>query len=224
MSADTGRFCGRKGSLRWRAIGCAGLLVLGSALTGSGLGAEFASGNFRFSDELGGFRILSVSGAGTAADPIVLEEVLFDTAPVTLIIRRNSFPDDLPGAVRSLVLTKIVRNGTRRIWAGFEMELQEIRDQPSVYGDGLSFNQMDIRLPDITSDRFTTNDRQFEPHDRVRFETGSVDPDTTARFSMMITDPTPITEFYLVQDPQILFAGRHHPAAMRLAGRPHPPR
>ena len=192
-------------------------VIFSFALAGPSHGAEFATGGFRFSDELGGFRILSASGTGTASDPVILVEEFLDTAPVTLIIRRDSIPADLPGAVRSLVLTKIVRNKTRRIWAGFEMELQEIRDQPSVYGDGLSFNQMDIRLPDITSDRFITNDREFEPHDRVRFQTGSVDPETTARFTMMITDPTPILEFYLVQDPQLLFARAEPAPAVHLA-------
>ena len=39
--------------------------------------AEFAAGEFIFSDELGGFRILSVSGTGTPSDPIVLEEEIY---------------------------------------------------------------------------------------------------------------------------------------------------
>ncbi len=192
------------------------------AVTDIAVAEEFAAGGFRFSDELGGFRILSATGTGTTVDPVVLEEDFFDVAPVTLIIRRDRLAADQPEMVRSLALVKIVHNRTRRIWAGYEMELQEIRDKPSVYGDGLSFNQMDVRPPDVTSDRFSSNNRQFEPYDRIRFETGSVDPEKTARFSVLITDPTPVPEFYLVQDPQILFARRDDLPGIRFARRPVP--
>ncbi len=50
------------------------------------------------------------------------------------------------------------------------------------------------------------NVRQFEPYDRVRFHSGHVDPEKTARIRVHITDPTPENIFYLLQDPQILFA------------------
>lgn len=174
-------------------------------------GEPFRAGSYSFSDELGGFRILSVRGTGTQSDPIILEEEILDTAPVTLVIRRLEMDQGMAIERRSLTLKKIIRNSTRRIWGGFELELQEILFKPSVYGDGLSFNQMDIRPPDITSDRFARNNRVFEPHDRVRFESGHVDPGTIAHFSMVITDPTPIPVFYLVQDPQLLFAGELGP-------------
>ena len=60
---------------------------------------------------------------------------------------------------------------------------------------------------DVSSDSFQNNNRQFEPYDRIRFENGWVDPDATARFQLTITDPTPIDEFYLVQNPSLLAAG-----------------
>ena len=41
----------------------------------------------------------------------------------------------------------------------------------------------------------------------MRFELGSVDPGAQARFRFFITDPAPVKEFYLLQEPQLLMAG-----------------
>jgi hypothetical protein len=172
-----------------------------------GSAAEFAAGGYVFSDELGGFRLLSASGRGTPDDPIVLVEEIDEVAPVTLVIRRL----DLPGSPRpqpaQFTLVKAVANRSERIWAGFEVALQEILKRPSTYADGLSFNQFGVQGPDVASDSFADNNRIFEPDDRIRFERGHVDPGTTARFKITITDPTPVRQFYLVQDPQLLSAG-----------------
>ena len=177
-----------------------------------GLRAEtFRAGNFSFSDELGGFRILSVTGTGSSIDPVVLEEEIFETGPVILVIRRHGPTDIIAGhdhmeESRALTLIKLVRNRTKRIWAGFDLELQEILNRPSVYSDGLSFNQIGASPPDVESDNFSRNVRQFEPYDRIQFHSGHVDPEETARIRVHITDPTPERIFYLLQDPQILFA------------------
>lgn len=166
------------------------------------IAAEFAAGVYSFSDELGGFRLLSVSGRGTPADPIVVTEEILDAAPVTLTIRRR------PGARGAVQLTliKVVVNRSGRVWGGFEVALQEVPKRPSNYADGLSFNQYGARSPDVASDAFADNNRIFEPDDRIRFERGHVDPGATAQFRVTITDPTPVPEFYLVQDPQLLSA------------------
>ena len=170
--------------------------------------AELFAGGYSFSDELGGFRLLSASGEGTAGDPVVIVEEIQDAAPITLVVRRRpgtggrSRPSFAP-----LTLVKVVINRSRIVWVGFEIELQEILKRPSTYGDGLSFNQFGAKPPDVTSDAFADNDRLFEPHDRIRFENGFVDPEATARFRITITDPTPAAEFYLVQDPKLLSAG-----------------
>ena len=171
--------------------------------------AELAAGAYSFSDELGGFRLISASGVGTPADPIVLVEEIEEAAPITLVIRRRPPPRTTSGyeSYASLTLIKIVINRSIRVWGGFEVELQETLRKPSVYGDGLSFKQFSSLPPDASSDAFADNNRQFEPYDRIRFENGSVDPDATARFKVTITDPTPVPEFYLVQDPQLLSAG-----------------
>ncbi len=180
------------------------------------MAAELSAGAFTFSDELGGFRLLSATGSGTHSDPIVVVEEFDEAAPVTLVIRRRV----TNGAVRQpvyepLTLEKVVVNRSERVWAGFEIELQEIRKKPSTYGDGLSFNQFGAVPADASSDAFANNERQFEPHDRILFQNGHVDPDATARFTVTITDPTPRAEFYLVQDPKLLSAGL--PAARRFA-------
>jgi hypothetical protein len=177
----------------------------------AGRAEPFLAGGFSFSDELGGFRILSVSGTGSSIDPVILEEEIHDTGPVVLVIRRI-IPDGVTvdrrftETSRALTLIKVVRNGTQRIWAGFDLELQEVLDKPSIYSDGLSFNQIGASPPDVASDNFSRNVRLFEPYDRVRFHSGHVNPETEARIKVHITDPTPERIFYLLQDPQILFA------------------
>ena len=184
-------------------------LVLAACLTsvsGAAGAAEFTAGAYIFSDELGGFRLLSARGAGTPDDPVVLMEEFEEAAPATLVIRRLPGGDPRRAIYEPLTLVKVVVNRSRRVWAGFELELQEIRKKPSVYGDGLSFNQYGAAPADASSDAFVHNERQFEPHDRILFQDGHVDPDQTAQFRITITDPTPRPEFYLVQDPKLLSA------------------
>ena len=67
-------------------------LVLGAAASAPhcASAAEFAAGGYSFSDELGGFRLLSASGTGTPDDPIVVVEEIAEAAPVVLVIRRLS--------------------------------------------------------------------------------------------------------------------------------------
>jgi hypothetical protein len=182
-------------------------LALAACLTcvsGAAGAAEFVAGGYMFSDELGGFRLLSARGAGTPEDPIILMEEFEEAAPATLVIRRLAGGDPRRAVYEPLTLLKVVVNRSRRVWAGVELELQEIPKKPSVYGDGLSFNQYGAAPADASSDAFAHNERQFEPHDRILFQDGHVDPDATAEFRITITDPTPRPEFYLVQDPKLL--------------------
>lgn len=44
-------------------------------------------GAFSFSDELGGFRIVGVSGAGTRDDPIMVKQELYSASEMVLTIR-----------------------------------------------------------------------------------------------------------------------------------------
>jgi hypothetical protein len=174
-------------------------------------GAELFAGGYSFSDELGGFRLVSASGKGTPDDPVVLVEEIAEVAPVTLVIRnRDPATPMMRGVQSQLNLVKQVVNRSNRVWAAFEFELQEIKGKPSVYSDGLSFKQFAAIAPDVASDSFADNDRQFEPYDRIEFRNGHVDPEATATFRVTITDPTPTPEFYLVQDPKLLAAELPH--------------
>jgi hypothetical protein len=176
-----------------------------ASLAGDGGSAEFFTGDYSFSDELGGFRLLGASGSGTLDDPVVISEELTGTDSVTLVIRRHNMQKSDPHPAQSqLTLEKVVTNRSNRVWAGFEVELQEILKEPSTYSDGLSFKQFAAQPKDVFSDAFTMNDRRFEPYDRIVFQGGSVDPGITVRLRLTITDPTPVPEFYLVQDPNLL--------------------
>ena len=189
-----------------RSVAVAAFTAAGAAVAAA---AEFFAGDYSFSDELGGFRLISATGSGTTTDPIVLVEEVPSTDPVTLVIRRQPRADGAPHPVHSqLTLVKAVVNRSNRVWAGFEVELQEILDKPSVYGDGLSFKQFAANPDDVGSDAFTMNNRRFEPYDRITFLGGSLDPGGTARFRLTITDPTPVGEFYLLQNPSLLSAER----------------
>ena len=200
-----------------RSICIAGVLAILLALwPGTPRAAAWKAGGFIFSDELGGFRLLSVSGRGTASDPIVIVEEITEVRPVTLIIRdaRDEEPKDAAIPLRSflhLAMIKVVINGTKRVWAGFDLELQQEITQPSVYGDGLSFDQMGVFTESFQSDSFAISRQVFEPYDRVRFQEGSVDPGATVRLRFFVTDPSPVPEFYLLQDPQLLMARRWPP-------------
>ena len=190
---------------------CFSALLLALPATGA-WAATWAAGGFTFSDELGGFRLISVSGTGTANDPLVIVEEIEELLPVTLVIRKGRLesPKDatIPGqAFVNLAVIKVVINTSSRVWGAFDLELQEVLKEPSPYGDGLSFDQMRGFDEVVSSDSFASSRQVYEPYDRVRFQDGSVDPGATVRFSFRITDPTPVGEFYLLQQPRLLMAG-----------------
>lgn len=167
----------------------------------------WATGAYSFSDELGGFRITGASGIGTRDDPLVITEELNSATPVTLTIRTTK-PIQAFGPAgefaNGIMYMRIdVLNNSGQAWIEFQFELQEILNQPSVFGDGLSFDQRNKTPDNIWSSNFADFDREFEPYDRVLFRNGKVDPLKTARFEFLMTDYTPRWTFYLVQDPRI---------------------
>ncbi|MGH6763117.1 MAG: hypothetical protein ACRECW_16205 [Phyllobacterium sp.] len=166
----------------------------------------WTTGGFTFSDELGGFRILSAQGSGRPDDPIIITEALDTASPSTLVIRwatrdvrYNSFIDPS----MELHLRIVAINSSRQNWVEFEFELQENLGTPSIYGDGLSFNQRQSKRGAIDSDRFLTYDDKYEPADRLAFRDGAIDPGQSGYFQFIITDFTPKYEIYLLQDPRI---------------------
>ncbi|WP_337918472.1 hypothetical protein [Pseudaminobacter soli (ex Zhang et al. 2022)] len=168
---------------------------------------EWLAGAYSFSDELGGFVIESVSGSGTQEDPIVVTETFASSSPVTLVIRTKRpirpFDDGTLYANGILYMRVVVRNGSGQGWVEFEFELQERLHQPSIFSDGLSFDQRSEKSDEISSDAYDKYSRDFEPYDKLLFHDGKVDPGETAGFSFLITDYTPKSVFYLVQDPRI---------------------
>ncbi|WP_192249088.1 hypothetical protein [Mesorhizobium silamurunense] len=167
----------------------------------------WVAGAYSFSDELGGFRITGASGIGTKDDPLVITEELNSATPVTLTIRAvrpiEAFGKAGDVANGVMYMRIDVLNNSALPWVEFQFELQEILDQPSVFGDGLSFDQRNKTPDNIVSSNFADFDRQFEPYDRLLFKNGKVDPLKTATFAFLITDYTPRWTFYLVQDPRI---------------------
>ncbi|MEZ2128930.1 MULTISPECIES: hypothetical protein [unclassified Sinorhizobium] len=184
----------------------AALLSLSLISAGPADDGRWYAGDYSFSDELGGFRILSVKGSGTKDDPIEINEELSSATPVTLVIRAAK-PSQLATLLQgSFHLRVVALNKSGLAWIGFEFELQEIRDIPSDFNDGLSFGQTDPNPDLISSNRFARFESHFESFDQLRFESGHVDPMDRTQFGFFVTDVTPVTEFYLVQDPLIPFS------------------
>ena len=162
-------------------------------IVASRAGAEGAkkwiAGGYSFSDELGGFIITGISGSGTKDDPVVIEEELQATNPVTLVIRAEGAMAPFSfGGDAGLGFTHfrfVARNNSNLAWIEFEFELQEIKDMPSLFGDGLSFDQRRTDGEDIRSDSFQRFSRDFEPYDRLRFTNGKVDPLDEASFEFL---------------------------------------
>jgi hypothetical protein len=196
---------------RWT-IGTAAQAVLAVLAAGTAFGQEASSkpwnaGAYSFSDELGGFRILGASGAGTKEDPIVIQEEMTSATPVTMVIRtvRPIRPFDYSGLYANGFLHVRIEdlNNSALPWIEFEFELQEQLDKASLFGDGLSFDQRRTDGGNIWSESFREHSRAFEPYDRLLFREGTIDHLATASFNFFITDYTPRWEFYLVQDPRI---------------------
>jgi hypothetical protein len=168
---------------------------------------RWVAGGYSFSDELGGFTITGVSGSGTKDDPIVIQEELNSASPVQLVVRLEAFaaPFNFTGdaGIGFTHYRFVVVNNSGLAWIEFEFELQELRDLPSLFGDGLSFDQRRTDGEGILSSNFAQFSRNYEPYDRLRFSEGKVDPARTVDFSFLVTDFTPRMQFYIVQDPRI---------------------
>ncbi|WP_244507952.1 hypothetical protein [Mesorhizobium sp. ORS 3428] len=180
-------------------LGCL-FLALPSA-AGADDQKSWQAGQYSFSDELGGFRIRSVSGTGTKSDPVVLGEELESADPVILTIRSRQLTANATEGI--LYLRIVALNDSGHPWVDFMFELQSILNEPSDFGDGLSFDQTHTPPEFISSDSFAKYDRQNEPFDRLRFLDGHVDVLHQAAFDFLVTDFNPKRVFYLLQDPGI---------------------
>ena len=78
----------------------------------------------------------------------------------------------------------------------------------SDYYDGLSFGQAARLREPMISDRFQVNETLNEPYDEIRFREGTVGPGDRLTVSFVVTDATPVPEFYLLQRPSRLISAR----------------
>ena len=201
--------------LGWLLVGGVTLLAADSLRA-----ATFTTGGLSFSDELGGARLLAASGTGTASDPIVLIEKITGAGPAILIVR-----NDRPGHLHvspaigflTLSIVTVIANGGPWRWAGFDLELRTAPDQPSVYTDGLSFDQPQTFHRMARADRFAQTRQEDEPIDRIRFDGGSVDPAYRLRLDFDILDANGRPIFYLIQRPIVLLARNDLPLGPQLA-------
>lgn len=157
-----------------------------------------------FSDEMGGFRLLSVTGIGTLDDPIVVTEEIFGSHEAVLIIK--NFSRDFGNRIGShhvaaFAMAKVVVNRTDKVWQNFQMELREVPTRHSPYEDGLSFGQNSEISEIYTGSSFPKSQRFDEPEDTLGFSGAEVPPGGTATFRFIISDMSPTAKFYLYQEP-----------------------
>jgi hypothetical protein len=194
----------------------AALLVLGlpAGLARPARAEPVTLGGVTFSDELGGFRILSGSGSGTPQDPFVIVEEITDPGEAVLVVRGAPEPTPrnprrnriLSGHDIGFALRKVAINRTPLIWPGYDLELQAVPGRPSPQDDGLSFGQGSQEQRRIRSDSFETTTVTSEPIDMVVFNHGDVHPGAAVTMDLVVTDMVARPAIYLVQRQQRLLS------------------
>lgn len=181
-----------------------GALAAAVWLSGSAAAEPFTLGGLTFSDELGGFRILDVTGSGSLDDPFVVVEEVTDGSAAILVIRGLSggYGNRIGSHhVSGFALTKVVINRTATAWSRYEVELREVLENQSPYGDGLSFGQGGTVGRPFLATGFAGNEEIDEPYDSVVFGSGMVRPGEAATLALVVTDTTPASPIYVVQAP-----------------------
>jgi hypothetical protein len=199
----------------------AALLVTGVAGPAAVPAAPLTLEGVTFSDELGWVEIKEGWGTGTIDDPFVLVEEITEQGPAILVVR--GMTHRFGNRIRShheigFALTKIVHNRTEQAWSLFDLELREFIDDPSPFGDGLSFGQATEAGRPFYADSFADVIETREPYDGVSFSDGGVDPGGTVVLSVVITDTTPRWEFFLMQKRDSPLAGLPAPEGGAPAG------
>jgi len=161
---------------------------------------KWIAGLYTFSDEHGGMRIVSVTGKGTMKDPAIITQDVQSIGPNILTIRMLAAPGV---GWTSLHLEIRAVNRSQAGWIGYHLELQEEFGKASIYGDGLSFNQLTRRSDNVLSSRFSSHELEYEPGDRLVFNDGWVDQSDMVDFRFFVLDLTPSPVFYIQQIPRI---------------------
>jgi hypothetical protein len=160
-----------------------------------------------FSDELGGFRILSASGGGTPEDPfVVVEEV---TAPEQVVLVIRGTPEAWAGRLAhnrigsdhpfGYALRKVVINRTDSVWTGYDLELQQPLGVASTQDDGLSFGEGSTYQRYAQADLFRVARVVSKPLDSITFSLGDVPPGGRIALDFVITDIEERPAIYLAQ-------------------------
>jgi hypothetical protein len=178
-------------------------------IAGSATAQPVTVDGITFSDELGGFTVQGASGTGTLEDPfVVIEEVTGPETPILVIEGLSPAFHNRVGSqhLAGFALRKRVTNRTSFVWQSYNLELREVEDSHSPYGDGLSFGQASEIWRPFPSDRFGTARITDEPVDTVTFTDGAVKPGETVTFDVIITDTSPVERFMLFQSPDRVVA------------------
>jgi hypothetical protein len=181
------------------------LAALLTAAASSAVADPITVEGLTFSDELGNFRLVSVTGKGTYNDPFVVkEEITGPKDPVLVIKNFSASFGNRVGTQRTaaFAMEKIVINKTTKTWQGFQVELREIETRPSTYEDGLSFGQASQLADDYVQSSMPNSQRLDEPEDSLGFGGANIPPGGQATFRFIISDMSPVYRFYLVQRPQ----------------------
>jgi hypothetical protein len=192
-------------------LALAALLCAAASATQLAVAASAARGDpitvegLTFSDELGNFRLVSVTGKGTLDDPFVVKEEITGPNDPTLVIK--DFSHNFGNRVgtqhtAAFAMEKIVVNKTTKTWQGFQVELREIQNRPSTYEDGLSFGQASQLADDYVQSSMPNSQRLDEPEDSLGFGGDNIPPGGQATFRFIISDMSPVYRFYVVQRPQ----------------------
>ncbi|MGH6893018.1 MAG: hypothetical protein ACREEP_12230 [Dongiaceae bacterium] len=186
-----------------RATCLAASLVCGLLWAEFALGTEITQDGLSFSDEGGGFTLKSVTGRGSLDDPYVITEIVFGPRQAILVIRNLREVGNRIGThhIAGVAVAKIVINGSKDVWQNYQMELREVPTRHSPYEDGLSFAQNTVIAGAFTASSFPDLQRYDEPQDTLGFSGKSVPPGDSAQFSFLITDMSPVSKFYLYQEP-----------------------
>lgn len=180
------------------------LTVLPPGLPAAAAAAPVEHQGLLFSDELGGFTLLGVTGKGTIEDPIVVVEDVTGDRAITLVIR--NFSRDFGNRVgtvheAAMAMKKIVINHSDRVWTNYQMELREVTTRHSPYSDGLSFGQNSAIGTDYVLSNFPDLQRFDEPEDTLGFSGAQVPPGGRAEFRFIVSDMSPVWQFFIVQVP-----------------------
>lgn len=181
----------------------AALLCLGLLWAGPVHATEITQEGLSFSDEGGGFKLVSVSGRGSLDDPYVVVEEVVGPRQAILVIRGLKRVGNRIGThhISGIAVNKIVVNRSEDVWQNYQMELRELTTRHSPYEDGLSFAQNTVLAGAFTASSFPDLQRYDEPQDTLGFSGSSVPPGGSAQFSFLITDMSPVEKFYLFQEP-----------------------